>query len=71
MDCGIIYATDAFSDGLTVVAEATAEMCGQVIYPAAVLNITKNEEAAKAFLDYLQTDEAAAVFEKVGFTPLY
>ena len=62
---------DAFSDGLTVVAEATAEMCGQVIYPAAVLNITKNEEAAKAFLAYLQTDEAAAVFESVGFTPLY
>ena len=31
VDCGIIYATDAFSDGLTVVAEATAEMCGQVI----------------------------------------
>ena len=71
VDCGIIYATDAFSDGLTVVAEATAEMCGQVIYPAAVLNITKNEEAAKAFLAYLQTDEAAAVFESVGFTPLY
>ena len=70
VDCGIIYATDAFSDGLTVVAEATAEMCGQVIYPAAVLNITKNEEAAKAFLAYLQTDEAAAVFESVGFTPL-
>ena len=71
VDCGIIYATDAFSDSLTVVAEATAEMCGQVIYPAAVLNITKNEEAAKAFLAYLQTDEAAAVFEGVGFTPLY
>ena len=71
VDCGIIYATDAFSDSLTVVAEATAEMCGQVIYPAAVLNITKNEEAAKAFLAYLQTDEAAAVFESVGFTPLF
>ena len=71
VDCGIIYATDAFSDGLTVVAEATPEMCGQVIYPAAVLNITKNEEAAKAFLEYLQTDDAAAVFESVGFTPLY
>ena len=30
-DCGIIYATDAFSAGLTVVDSATAEMCGQVI----------------------------------------
>ena len=70
VDCGIIYATDAFSAGLTVVDTATAEMCGQVIYPAAVLNITKNEEAARAFLDYLTGPEASAVFESVGFTPL-
>ena len=70
VDCGIIYQTDAFSAGLTVVDTATAEMCGQVIYPAAVLNITKNEKAAKAFLDYLTGDAADAVFEKVGFTPV-
>ena len=70
VDCGIIYQTDAFSAGLTVVDTATAEMCGQVIYPAAVLNITKNEEAAKAFLEYLTSDAADAVFEKVGFTPV-
>ena len=70
VDCGIIYQTDAFSAGLTVVDTATAEMCGQVISPAAVLNITKNEEAAKAFLDYLTSDAADAVFEKVGFTPV-
>ena len=70
VDCGIIYQTDAFSANLTVVDTATAEMCGQVIYPAAVLNITKNEEAAKAFLDYLTGDAADAVFEKVGFTPV-
>ena len=70
VDCGIIYQTDAFSANLTVVDTATAEMCGQVIYPAAVLNITRNEEAAKAFLDYLTGDAADAVFEKVGFTPI-
>ena len=70
VDCGIIYGTDAFSAGLEVVDTATAEMCGQVIYPAAVLNITKNEEAAKAFLTYLQSEEASAVFEAVGFSPL-
>ena len=67
-DCGIIYATDAFSAGLTVVDSATAEMCGQVIYPAAVMQGTK-EAAAQAFLDYLQTDDAVAVFESVGFSP--
>ena len=67
-DCGIIYATDAYSAGLTVVASATAEMCGQVIYPAAVLKGEK-EEAAQAFLDYLQTADAMSVFESVGFCP--
>ena len=66
-DCGIIYATDAFSAGLTVVDSATAEMCGQVIYPAAVLKGEK-EEAAQAFLDYLQTADAMSVFESVGFS---
>ena len=68
VDCGVIYCTDAFSAGLTVVDAATAEMCGQVIYPAAVLKTAKQPEAAKAFLDYLQTDAAAAVFESVGFS---
>ena len=70
VDAGIIYATDAFSDGLTVVDEATANMCGQVIYPAAVLKTSAHPEAAQAFLDYLSTDEAMAVFESVGFSPV-
>ena len=70
VDCGVVYCTDAFSAGLTPVDYATAEMCGQVIYPAAVLNVSKNADAAKAFLDYLQTDAAMAVFENVGFAPV-
>ncbi len=68
--CGIIYQTDAFSAGLTVVDTATKEMCGQVIYPAAVLKGSAHPEEAKAFLEYLTGDAADAVFEKVGFTPL-
>lgn len=70
VDCGVIYATDAFSAGLTVADSATEEMCGQVIYPAAVLKDSKNIDAAKAFLAYLQGAEASAVFAKAGFTPL-
>ena len=71
VDCGIIYGTDAFSAGLTVVDEATAEMCGgQVIYPAAVLKTAKDADAAKAFLDYLQTDACSEVFASVGFSPI-
>ena len=70
VDCGIIYASDAYSAGLTVAATATADMCGQVIYPAAVLNTSAHQEAAAAFLAYLQGAEASAEFEAVLFTPL-
>lgn len=68
VDCGVIYCTDAFSAGLTVVDSATPEMCGQVIYPAAVLKTAAHGEAAQAFLDYLKGEEAMAIFAKVGFS---
>lgn len=68
-DCGIIYATDAFSAGLTVVDKATPNMCSQVIYPAAALKNSQHPEEAKAFLEFLKTNEQAhAILEKVGFT---
>ena len=74
VDCGIIYATDAYTYELTVVDQATADMCSQVIYPAAVMKSSSGEAAeaaAQAFLDYLHTDESAiAVLEGVGFTVL-
>ncbi len=68
VDCGVVYCTDAFSAGLTPVDYATSEMCGQVIYPAAVMKDSSNPEEAQAFLDYLQTDAAMEIFEEVGFT---
>lgn len=70
VDAGVVYCTDAYSAGLTPVDEATKEMCGQVIYPAAVMKNAFHAEAAKEFLAYLRTDKAATVFESVGFTAL-
>lgn len=68
-DCGIIYATDAYSAGLDVVDTASDELTGKpVIYPAAVMSNSANKEAAEEFLAYLQTDDAMQSFEKVGFT---
>lgn len=67
VDCGIVYCTDAFSAGLTPVDYATAQMCGQVVYPAAVTKTSRNPEAALAFLEYLASDSAMKVFETVGF----
>lgn len=70
VDCGIVYATDACSAGLQTVDVAKEEMCGQVIYPAAVLKISKQEKEASLFLEYLRADEADEVFTQVGFTPI-
>ncbi len=70
VDAGVVYCTDAFSADLTPVDEATKEMCGQVIYPAAVLKAAPHADAAKEFLAYLQTEEAGKVFEGVGFTAM-
>lgn len=70
VNCGVIYCTDAFSAGLTVVDSATAQMCGQVIYPAAVLKTSAHPEQAKEFLAYLTGESAGAVFESVGFSPV-
>jgi molybdate transport system substrate-binding protein len=68
VDCGVVYATDAFSAGLEIVADAPAGMLKTpVVYPAAALADTADADAAKAFLDYLRSSEAAAVFESVGF----
>lgn len=68
VDCGVIYCTDAYSAGLNIADYATAEMCGQVIYPAAVLKTGGNPEAAQKFLNFLLTDECMEIFEEVGFS---
>ena len=65
---GIIYSTDAVSAGLASVDSATEEMCGKVIYPCAVMKNASDQDAAKAFLDYLKGESAASVFESVGFS---
>ena len=69
-DAGIVYATDAASmeDQVTVVAEAQeGSLEKKVIYPVAVVKATAHEDAAKAFVEFLQTPEAMEVFEAYGF----
>lgn len=71
VSAGIIYKTDAYSANLKVVDSATKEMCGQVLYPAALISNSRSDEqkeTAKYFLDYLTTSGAMSYFESVGFT---
>ena len=69
VDCGIIYATDAHSAGLEIVDTANSEMCGQVIYPAAIIKDSANKDEASKFLEFLKSDEAGEIFKLAGFTP--
>lgn len=68
VDAGIIYDTDACSADLLVEDEAGPDLCSPVIYPAAVMKNTLNEDAARAFLEYLQSEKAMEIFKSVGFT---
>lgn len=69
VDCGVVYCTDAYSAGLAVIDTATPQMCGQVIYPAAVVKDSANIKEAEKFLDYLTKSTAMKIFASVGFSP--
>lgn len=68
-DAGIVYQTDAGSSkSVRVVATAPAGSHDPIAYPAAVVKGTKDNVAARAFLEFLESAEERAVFEKFGFT---
>ena len=70
VDCGVVYATDAMtSAAVTVVAEAPEGSVDRILYPAAVIASTKQQEAALQFLSFLYSPEAMAAFEAFGFSP--
>jgi molybdate transport system substrate-binding protein len=67
-DAGIVYETDAkASDKVKVVAKAPEGSHKPVYYPAAVINGSKNTNAAKDFINYLYSSKAKPTFEKYGF----
>lgn len=69
-DAGIVYATDAATtDKVEVIAEAPAgSLAAKVIYPVGIVSASENKDAAQKFVEFLQSDEAIAVFEKYGFS---
>ena len=70
-ECGIVYATDAKSmpDDVKVICEAPDDaLKTPVIYPVAALKNSTDDNATKAFMDFLQTQEAKDVFVEYGFT---
>lgn len=68
VDAGIVYSSDAkISDKVKIVATAPAESHSPIIYPVAVIQSSKNPEVAKDFIQFLDREQAKAVFEQYGF----
>lgn len=65
---GITYATDAAAqDDVTILGTFPADSHDPIVYPAAVTAQSDNDQA-QAFLDYLSSDAARAVWTEFGFT---
>lgn len=68
VDCGLVYATDAYTtDKVKIIAESPEGSHKEVSYPIAAIKDSKNLDAAKAFIDFLSTEEVAETFKKYGF----
>jgi molybdate transport system substrate-binding protein len=67
---GIVYQTDARVAHVKVVGTFPDDSHPPIIYPAALTVQGARSDAAKAYLDYLKSDAAKAVFEKAGFVIL-
>ena len=69
VDVGIVYQTDAgLSKKVRIIYQFPDSSHSPIVYPAAALRNTGHKVLAQAFLDYLQTAEVAAIFEKYGFS---
>nr|WP_042351690.1 molybdate ABC transporter substrate-binding protein [Bacillus massiliigorillae] len=68
VEAGIVYKTDALiSDKISIVATAGSDTHTPIIYPLGIVKDTKHHEEAKAFYDYLQSDDAKKILEEYGF----
>jgi molybdate transport system substrate-binding protein len=69
VDAGIVYVSDvrATGDRVRTVATAPAESHDPILYPIAVVNASSRQEAARAFIDAVMSDEGQRILEKYGF----
>jgi len=71
VDAGVVYSTDALiSDKVVVSATAPENSHEKIIYPVGVVKDSAHPKEAKAFEDFLFSDEAVKIFAKYGFEVL-
>lgn len=69
-DVGFVYLSDAISnDSAKIIENISEDLHSPITYPIGIVKATKNEEAAKDFVDFLFTDTSNTIFEKYGYTP--
>jgi molybdate transport system substrate-binding protein len=67
-DAGFVYQTGARGSAkVRIVAAAPAGTHDPIVYPVAIMKNSKDKPAARAFLEFLESSDARAVFEKYGF----
>ncbi|OKH43300.1 molybdate ABC transporter substrate-binding protein [Calothrix sp. HK-06] len=67
-DAGLVYRTDAaISNKVKTVVSASETYHSPIIYPMAALKQSKNQQAAREFVQYLSGDQSKAVLKKYGF----
>lgn len=67
---GIVYQTDALVAKVKVIGTFPDDSHPPIIYPVALTVQGARSGAANAYLEYLKSDAAQAVFEKAGFVIL-
>ncbi len=69
VDVGVVYQTDAaISKKVKIIYQFPDSSHSPIVYPAAVLRNTGHKVLAQVFLEYLQTAEVTAIFEKYSFS---
>jgi molybdate transport system substrate-binding protein len=71
VEAGFVYKTDAaISKKVTIVYEVPIDKGPKIIYPVAVVRESKRKDAARDFMNYIQTPTAKDSFRKYGFVVL-
>ena len=67
-DAGVVYTTDArISNRVRPVATAPSSLHAPIVYPIAVIRASRNQQAARAYAQFLRSSAAQTIFRRYGF----
>lgn len=68
VDAGFVFSTDAISSNkVQVVLKVPSEKHAPIIYPIAVIKISKNSKEASDFVAFVASEKSQAILKKFGF----